>query len=249
MEDRYLNLTLADVLDRAGVPRASFLGRRPDLGGLLDPVVINPGIDTTPPPAPQPGSTVPDDVRPGDLIEAEDWNLVLAAVRRLVPAVTADDGRIKALEARVAALEGQVARLGTPWWVGPGRRELTPFEKLMLDPEILQRVATKAEIVESITRDTEVRKILEARPELLENAVRSHVEINPNPVDPDATIASAPAGAVTTPAVDAGRATADAAEIVRGDATLRRLVTGSDALSSRFGIEARRRTTRRTGPG
>lgn len=256
MEDRYLSLSLADVLDRAGLTRDRFARPLPgNVGSPLDPVVgtaVEGGAA-----APTPGTTIPDDVRPGDLIRAQDWNLVLAVLRRLAPALAADAGRIGALEGKVAALEGAVARLGTPWWVLPEReRELTPFEKVLLDPSVFQRVASKREIVDSIVGDPEIRKILEERPELLEEVVRDRIDVRPE-TGPVGGVAPEPgagggspsvAGGVGDAEIEATRITAAAGEVLGADATLKRLVTGSRVLSERFGLEARG-GTRRGGSG
>jgi hypothetical protein len=149
---------------------------RPDIGDLIvGPPVIGPigpigpivGGAGTPAPIPTDLPTIPGDVRPGDLIKADDWNAVLALLRALEPMLAALAQGTAQLTGRVNALASRLPADGGPGiQVRPelditldflGSRAIR--EAIAKDPGILETIAKSPAVTEAIKKDPDLLTI------------------------------------------------------------------------------------------
>ena len=142
---------------------------RPDIGDLIvGPPIIGPvivGGAGTPAPISTALPGVPADVRPGDLIKAEDWNGVLARLRALdaVLAALAQGtaqltGRVNDLARRVPADTG-----GAGVVTKPDRDIMVDFlgskairEAMAADPELLKALAKSPTVTDAVKNDLDL---------------------------------------------------------------------------------------------
>jgi hypothetical protein len=79
------------------------------------------------------------EVKPGDLITASDWNLLVRVVNELTSQVSALNTTINTLQAQIAALQKQVKELTPPTKLGAviGKLDVNPSERLDLKNRVL----------------------------------------------------------------------------------------------------------------
>ena len=173
----------------------------PDL--VIDPVIgpiigpIGPVIGPIGPITPRPDTTlppVPADVRPGDLIQAGDWNQVLARLRRLDPVLTNVAEAAIALAARVATLEHQMATLPQPQQPPPVIDRGDIFTRFLGNADIQRAIAADPAIVKLINESDVVAGAVRNNPQVIENAIAGPAIIDPAPdrvgvLDPSVVVA------------------------------------------------------------
>ncbi len=133
---------------------------RPDIGDLISKAPIGPIVlgDGTPAPISTTLPDVPSDVRPGDLIKAEDWNAVLTRLRAL-------DGVLAALAQGTAQLTGRVNQLARqipaptapPAGAKPEKDVMVDFlgslavrEAMASNPELMAQIGKTKEVADAV---------------------------------------------------------------------------------------------------
>jgi hypothetical protein len=144
---------------------------RPDLARRLDPnLVFAPGggnppstrVDTALP-------TIPDHVRPGDLIEADDWNAVLDVLTRIAQVLAnLADGAV-ALSGRTTMLERKLAAVPVPPQSQPNPRDY--LRRLLLDTDVSTAIASNEDLMQQILASHEVVQVLRDDPSKIERSI------------------------------------------------------------------------------
>jgi hypothetical protein len=226
--------SLAAIRDADPASFAAVALARPDIFTRFDPGMVveplSPGVigpartDTS-----LPG--VPVDVRPGDLIQAGDWNRVLARLRALDPVLANIAESAVALAARVAALEHRVSSIPEPPPVKAAPSDYV--EKFLRNDLILRAIAAKPELIDRIVEDPDVGQVLVDNPAILENVI-----ISPAISDPRPELAGGldVQGAVEAAAVAAGTSTIR--EQLLGVPAFTRLFAANAGVAERFGVTA-----------
>lgn len=146
---------------------------RPDIGDLIvGPPIVGPvivGGAGTPAPISTTLPPVPADVRPGDLIRAEDWNAVLARLRAL-------DGVLAALAQGTAQLTGRVNDLARRVPAAPGGEVgLRPERDSLLDflgsRAVREAIANDETLLKAIAKSSRVTEAVAADVDLVRGAV------------------------------------------------------------------------------